>query len=128
MNKQEPIKFKVLSNELIERVAKKIWETEREPHYPYRHGWSVADPMVANICREEAGNMLSYTVPDTLRQLVEMLEGIENPFPLTYRVINDEGEYLHTENAGTHIGFDGAIQTIKQAIQHAIEEASNDTD
>jgi len=46
--------------ELVEWGAKKLWEAEYEPNYPYRHGWGVANPMVANICREKIAKYLSY--------------------------------------------------------------------
>jgi len=93
-------KFKVLSDEEIEAATSL---------------WRVGELTV----REAERNVAQAQLKDTLRQVVEMLEGIENPFPLIRAVTNEWGEYHHTENDSTHIGFDEAIQTIRQSLQQA---------
>ena len=54
---------------------------------------------------------------DTLRQVLEMLDGIENP----YKVIGRQPFPLAGDlrESGKHDGFNKAIQTIKQAIEMA---------
>ncbi len=77
------------------------------------HCMGVPDTKILKALQEQRDD----TFKDTLRQVSEMLDGIENPYPekRTSRATVDlEGhcDYM----ARLHIGFDEAIQTIKQAI------------
>ena len=58
-----------------EETAKRIWLRDYEPNYPYRHGWGVADPAIANLCRKEAGLLLelilSIKVDDCSLEVVD---------------------------------------------------------
>lgn len=53
---------------------------------------------------------------DTLRQVLEMVEGIENPNKIPHSGL------MHTIRNAEYNAFNEAIQTIKQSLQQAIEE------
>ena len=57
---------------------------------------------------------------DTLRQVLEMVEGIENPYRDYQYKTSTVGEIVAIARAEEH--FDEALQTIKQPLRQAIEK------
>lgn len=81
-----------------EKIAERIWLRDYEPNYPYRHGWRVADPMIANICREKADRILA--------------------------VISDTGEDVYTKGYVKAAGDSQEIIGKRELFwQHKVEEA-----
>jgi len=84
----EPIKFKVLSEERIEEKYN-CTATRNSSHHA----------------------LVKSIIQDTLRQVVELLGGTENPFGYA-----DGGAIPAFEKQ--YMAFNEAIQTIKQALQY----------
>ncbi len=76
----------------------------------------LSDEEICTMFNFGAKYIAKEALKDTLRQVLEMLDGIEkkNPY-LRIPFWHDKAK-----------GYDEAIQTIKQAIKQAIEEAVNE--
>ena len=96
----KPIKFKVLSEERLGQMRRAKEEAT---------GYSL---------ELQPGEVAKEAQKDTLRQVREMLDGIETPSNF------NQIDWVWTE--GKAKGFNEAIQTIKQSLQQAIEEVRND--
>ena len=103
MNKQEPIKFKVLSDEGLLNIL--------DTKQPFN---SVVDEF--KRVAKEAQN-------DTLRQVVKMLDGIGLPeYEEYYPQTTLTPRYHQSRMASWSKGQLCLLQTIRQVLKHAIEE------
>ena len=114
MNKQEP-RFKVLSPEEIQIVEHKA-SNEYKQSINHEQGkfltYNLEMAIKKGICQAQ--------LKDTLRQVVEMLDGMENPYIVILDVLNTKTMIQKAKSEG----YDEAIQTIKQPLQQAIGEGA----
>ena len=77
---------------------------------------SLREEIEQRMMRIVGNSWAAYETDILLNLIIKRVDEIENPFTERLEVFNAQGDYHHTENDDAHIGFNEAIQAVKEKL------------